>query len=33
VITNRTTRSGGTYFMPTALPQARRFRVGAVLRF
>ena len=33
VITNRTTRSGSTYFTPTGLPQARRFRVGAVLRF
>jgi len=32
-ITNRTTRSGSTYFTPTGLNQARRFRVGAVLRF
>ncbi|MBA3948656.1 MAG: TonB-dependent receptor [Acidobacteria bacterium] len=32
-ITNRTTRSGSTYFTPTAINQARRFRVGAVLRF
>lgn len=33
VVTNRTTRSGSTYFIPRSLPQARRFRVGAVLRF
>ncbi len=32
-VINRTTRSGSTYFRPTALNQARRFRVGAVLRF
>lgn len=32
-ITNRTTRSGSTYFTPRSLVQARRFRVGAVLRF
>ncbi len=32
-ITNRTTRSGSTYFTPTGLNQARRFRLGAVLRF
>lgn len=33
IITNRTTRSGATYFTPTAMNQARRFRLGAVLRF
>jgi hypothetical protein len=33
VITSRTTRSGSSYFTPTGLPQARRFRLGAVLRF
>jgi hypothetical protein len=32
-ITSRTSRSGSTYFQPTAINQARRFRVGAVLRF
>jgi hypothetical protein len=32
-VTARTTRSGATYFMPTALVQPRRYRVGAVLRF
>ncbi len=32
-ITNRTTRSGSTYFTPRSLVQARRFRLGAVLRF
>ncbi|HUF22570.1 MAG TPA: TonB-dependent receptor [Vicinamibacterales bacterium] len=32
-ITSRTTRSGSTYFTPRGLVQARRFRVGAVLRF
>lgn len=32
-VTSRTTRSGSTYFTPTAIVQARRFRVGAVLRF
>lgn len=32
-ITGRTTRSGSEYFMPTAINQARRFRVGAILRF
>ncbi|MDQ3069342.1 MAG: TonB-dependent receptor [Acidobacteriota bacterium] len=32
-ITSRTTRSGSTYFRPTGLVQARRYRVGAVYRF
>lgn len=32
-ITGRTTRSGSTYFTPRSLVQARRFRLGAVLRF
>ena len=32
-VTNRTTRSGSTYFMPLSITAARRFRVGAVLRF
>jgi hypothetical protein len=32
-ITGRTTRSGSSYFQPTALVQARRFRIGAVYRF
>jgi hypothetical protein len=32
-ITSRTTRSGSSYFTPTGLVQARRFRLGAVFRF
>ncbi|MEX2270613.1 MAG: TonB-dependent receptor [Vicinamibacterales bacterium] len=32
-ITSRTTRSGEAYFTPRGLVQARRFRLGAVLRF
>ena len=32
-VTARTTRSGSTYFRPTAINQARRFRVGGVFRF
>jgi hypothetical protein len=32
-ITNRTVRSGSSYFNPLGLVQARRFRLGAVLRF
>lgn len=33
IITNRTTRSGSSYFNPTAINGARRFRLGAVFRF
>ena len=32
-ITSRTVRSGSSYFTPTGLVQARRFRLGAVFRF
>ena len=32
-ITSRTTRSGSTYFTPTGLVQARRFRLGLVYKF
>ena len=32
-ITARTARSGSSYFTPTGLVQARRFRLGAVFRF
>jgi hypothetical protein len=32
-ITGRTVRSGSSYFTPTGLVQARRFRLGAVFRF
>ena len=32
-VISRTTRSGSTYFQPTAINQSRRFRLGGVLRF
>jgi hypothetical protein len=32
-VTERTTRSGGVYFVPRALVEPRRFRLGAVYRF
>jgi len=33
IITNRTTRSGSSYFTPTGINAPRRFRLGAVFRF